>query len=192
MSDLGSHWIDLPFWALKLEAPRTDRGVRPAAAPRDRPGLDARRLRIRRARRAAARHADLVPGRATSPSPGRRARSRSGTAASCSSARRGCSCPTTAGTSSCPRRSSATSSRPSRPSRSRSATTPSGSTPARPGAPTTCHFDYAGWLTEANHLGNVAYRVGKKLEWDAGEARTPATPPRPSGSSGASTARAGH
>jgi predicted dehydrogenase len=23
MSDLGSHWIDLPFWALKLEAPRT-------------------------------------------------------------------------------------------------------------------------------------------------------------------------
>ena len=35
------------------------------------------------------------------------------------------------------------------------------------GAPTTCNFDYAGRLTEANHLGNVAYRVGKKLEWDA-------------------------
>jgi predicted dehydrogenase len=35
------------------------------------------------------------------------------------------------------------------------------------GAPTTCHFEYAGWLTEANHLGNVAYRAGKKLEWDA-------------------------
>jgi hypothetical protein len=34
------------------------------------------------------------------------------------------------------------------------------------GAPTTCHFDYAGRLTEANHLGNVAYRVGKKLQWD--------------------------
>jgi predicted dehydrogenase len=28
-------------------------------------------------------------------------------------------------------------------------------------------FQYSGWLTEANHLGNVAYRVGKKLEWDA-------------------------
>lgn len=28
-------------------------------------------------------------------------------------------------------------------------------------------FEYSGWLTEANHLGNVAYRVGKKLEWDA-------------------------
>jgi predicted dehydrogenase len=33
------------------------------------------------------------------------------------------------------------------------------------GGPTTCNFDYAGWLTEANHLGNVAYRAGKKLEW---------------------------
>ena len=35
------------------------------------------------------------------------------------------------------------------------------------GAPTTCNFEHAGWLTEANHLGNVAYRTGKKLEWDA-------------------------
>ena len=38
---------------------------------------------------------------------------------------------------------------------------------AKTGAPTTCNFDYSGWLTEANHLGNVAYRVGKKLVWDA-------------------------
>jgi len=35
------------------------------------------------------------------------------------------------------------------------------------GAPTTCNFEYAGWLTEANHLGNVAYRAGQKLTWDA-------------------------
>jgi hypothetical protein len=35
------------------------------------------------------------------------------------------------------------------------------------GAPTTCNFEYAGWLTEANHLGNVAYRAGKKLEWNS-------------------------
>ncbi len=38
---------------------------------------------------------------------------------------------------------------------------------AKTGEPTTCNFEYAGWLTEANHLGNVAFRVGKKLEWDA-------------------------
>jgi predicted dehydrogenase len=35
------------------------------------------------------------------------------------------------------------------------------------GAPTTCHFDYSGALTEANHLGNVAYRLGKKISWDS-------------------------
>jgi predicted dehydrogenase len=34
------------------------------------------------------------------------------------------------------------------------------------GTATTCHFDYASALTESNLLGNVAYRVGKKLEWD--------------------------
>jgi len=28
------------------------------------------------------------------------------------------------------------------------------------------NFQYAGWTTEANHLGNVAYRTGKKIEWD--------------------------
>ena len=34
------------------------------------------------------------------------------------------------------------------------------------GQPTTCNFDYAGALTEANQLGNVAYRTGRKIEWD--------------------------
>ena len=39
------------------------------------------------------------------------------------------------------------------------------------GGPTTCNFDYSGALTEANHLGNVAYRVGKKIIWDAANLR---------------------
>ncbi|MEO2049110.1 MAG: Gfo/Idh/MocA family oxidoreductase [Pirellulales bacterium] len=34
------------------------------------------------------------------------------------------------------------------------------------GTPTASPFSYAGPLTEANHLGNVAYRVGKKIHWD--------------------------
>jgi hypothetical protein len=34
------------------------------------------------------------------------------------------------------------------------------------GAATTCNFLYSGPLTIANHLGNVAYRAGTKLEWD--------------------------
>lgn len=44
------------------------------------------------------------------------------------------------------------------------------------GAPTTCDFAYAGPLTEANHLGNVAYRAGQKLEWDAKNLRIPNAP----------------
>jgi hypothetical protein len=34
------------------------------------------------------------------------------------------------------------------------------------GEATTCPFSYSGLLTESNHLGNVAYRVGKRIEWD--------------------------
>lgn len=37
----------------------------------------------------------------------------------------------------------------------------------RDGSPTTCNFQYSGGLTETVLLGTVAYRVGKKLQWDA-------------------------
>jgi predicted dehydrogenase len=36
----------------------------------------------------------------------------------------------------------------------------------RNGTQASADFEYSGRLTEANHLGNVAYRVGKKLHWD--------------------------
>lgn len=35
------------------------------------------------------------------------------------------------------------------------------------GLPTTCDFDYSGALTESVLLGSVALRTGKKIEWDA-------------------------
>jgi predicted dehydrogenase len=44
------------------------------------------------------------------------------------------------------------------------------------GTPTTCHFGYSGLLTEANHLGNVAYRVGCKIEWDHASMRATNAP----------------
>ena len=34
------------------------------------------------------------------------------------------------------------------------------------GPPPGSNFQYSGLVTESNHLGNVAYRTGKKLEWD--------------------------
>lgn len=41
---------------------------------------------------------------------------------------------------------------------------------------TTCGFEYSGLLTEANHLGNVAYRVGQKIQWDTEAMTCPGTP----------------
>ena len=35
------------------------------------------------------------------------------------------------------------------------------------GSPSLCNFDYAGVLIENNLLGCVAFRVGKRLQWDA-------------------------
>jgi predicted dehydrogenase len=39
------------------------------------------------------------------------------------------------------------------------------------GTQSSCNFDYSGPLTEVALLGNVAYRLGKKLEWDAARLR---------------------
>jgi predicted dehydrogenase len=44
------------------------------------------------------------------------------------------------------------------------------------GATTTCNFEYSGWLTEANHLGNVAFRTGKTLVWDPAKMRATNAP----------------
>ncbi len=37
---------------------------------------------------------------------------------------------------------------------------------AKTGEPTLCNFDYSGKLVEHNLLGTAAFRVGKKLDWD--------------------------
>ena len=41
----------------------------------------------------------------------------------------------------------------------------------RGGEPAGCHFDWAAVLTEAVLLGNIAIRVGKRLDWDAAAMR---------------------
>ena len=41
---------------------------------------------------------------------------------------------------------------------------------------TTCNFNYSGVLTEAVLLGAVAFRVGKRLEWDAQNMRATNAP----------------
>ena len=44
------------------------------------------------------------------------------------------------------------------------------------GGPTTCNFDYSGALTETVHLGNVAYRLGKKIAWNAADMKAVGCP----------------
>jgi predicted dehydrogenase len=44
------------------------------------------------------------------------------------------------------------------------------------GKPCLANFHYSGLLTEANHLGNVAYRTGKKIIWDADNMRASNAP----------------
>jgi hypothetical protein len=39
------------------------------------------------------------------------------------------------------------------------------------GTPTLCNFDYSGALTETVLLGNVAFRAGQSLDWDAAKLR---------------------
>jgi predicted dehydrogenase len=46
----------------------------------------------------------------------------------------------------------------------------------RTGAPTLCNFDYSGMLIEHNLLGTVAFRAGKKLTWDAAAMRAVGCP----------------
>jgi predicted dehydrogenase len=44
------------------------------------------------------------------------------------------------------------------------------------GAPTLCNFEYSGTLVEHNLLGTVAFRAGKKLQWDAENLKAPNCP----------------
>ena len=44
------------------------------------------------------------------------------------------------------------------------------------GAPTSCPFRYSGLVTETVLLGNIAYRMGKPIEWDAAAMRFPEDP----------------
>lgn len=44
------------------------------------------------------------------------------------------------------------------------------------GTPTLCNFEYSGALTETVLLGNVAYRSGRRIEWDPAGMRIPNAP----------------
>jgi predicted dehydrogenase len=163
LPDLGSHWIDLPFWALRLRHPLTAEAEGPPVSPETAPPWLIVRWEF------PARD-DMPPVRLTWYHGGRKppqVANRQGWANGVlfvgargmllADYRRHLLLPE---------------------SEFAGYRRPAPSIPAsvghwqewvracKTGSPTTCHFGYSGTLTESNLLGNVAYRVGRKLEWD--------------------------
>ncbi|MEX2176283.1 MAG: Gfo/Idh/MocA family oxidoreductase [Pirellulaceae bacterium] len=166
MSDLGSHWNDLPFWALKLDAPQTIEASGPPA------------------------HAEIAPA---SMSATYEYAPRGEMPAVKLTWHQGESKPEIWTAGGIPQWNNAclfigeegmlladygkyvllpegkfTGFRPPQPSIPRSPGHHEEWIVACKGnRKTSADFQYSGLLTEANHLGNVAYRLGKKIEWDA-------------------------
>jgi predicted dehydrogenase len=175
MSDLGSHWIDLPFWALKLKAPATIEASGPPPHPEIAPASMQVKYEYRASGNQPALSLTWYQG-ADKPELWTKSRipqwqngvlfvGEKGMILSDYSRHMVLLDDTAQGFE-----------------------RPAPSIPKSPGhheewihacktgAPTTCHFGYSGLLTEANHLGNVAYRTGKKLEWDAAAMRATNAP----------------
>ena len=187
MSDLGSHWNDLPFWALKLESPLTVEASDRRRIRRSRP-LRCRHVRIRARRRSAPVTLTWYQG-ANKPAIWKEKGIPQWSNGVLFVGDKGmvladyekhALLPEDTFKDSFGRSVHSKIARPPR----------EWIHACKTGAPTTCNFQYAGWLTEANHLGNVAYRVGKKLGWDAKAMKATTLPKRPP-SSGANAGKAG-
>lgn len=165
MSDLGSHWIDLPFWALNLKAPLTIEAKGPPVHPELAPA--SMQVTYEYASRGAMPPVSLTWYQGTN----KPARWTNGEIPRWDSAvlfvgDQGMLLSDYFKHTLLPEKKFADFQAPA-PSIPKSLGHYAEWIHAcKTGAPTTCNFEYAGWLTEANHLGNVAYRIGKKLEWD--------------------------
>ena len=175
MSDLGSHWIDLPFWALKLDHPRTIEAFGPPPNPEIAPAS------MHVVYEYGAR-GELPPVRVTwsqgTSKPdiwkeGRIPQWNNGVlfvgdkGMLLSDYRNHVLLPESEFAEYEPPEPSI----PSSPGQHAEWVNA-----CKTGTPALSNFDYSGWLTEANHLGNVAYRTGKKLHWDAGQLRATNAP----------------
>jgi predicted dehydrogenase len=165
MSDLGSHWIDLPFWALKLDAPLTVEASGPPPHPEIAPAS------VKVAFHYGAR-GDLPPVDLTwyqgtqKPEIWKEGRIPQWSDGALFVGSRGMLLADYGKHTLLPEKDFADYKRPEKTIAESIGHHAEWIHACKTGAPTTCHFGYSGLLTEANHLGNVAYRIGKLIEWD--------------------------
>jgi predicted dehydrogenase len=175
MSDLGSHWIDLPFWALKLDAPLTVEASGPPPHPEIAPASMSAAFHygprgelpdVKVTWYQGVRKPDLWKQ-------GKIPQWRDGVLFLGS---KGMLLADYGKHVLLPEKEFADFKRPAKTISDSIGHHAEWLHACKTGAPTTCHFGYSGLLTEANHLGNVAYRAGKRIEWDAKTLRIPNAP----------------
>ncbi len=165
LPDLGSHWNDLPFWALKLTAPKTVEAEGPPVSPETAPGK--MMVRWEFPARGALPPVKLTWHQGSKPPDLEARKVPAWPNGVLFVGERGLLLADYGKHKLLPEADFAGYKRPA-------ATIPASVghhaewlLACKTGKPTTCPFRYSGPLTESNLLGNVAYRLGKKLEWDA-------------------------
>jgi predicted dehydrogenase len=165
MSDLGSHWNDLPFWALKLQAPLTIESSGPPAHPEIAPASMSATYEY-------AARGDMPPVKVTwyqgdaKPEIFKRGQIPKWESGALFVGAKGMLLADYAKYKLLPEDTY------------KDFPLPPQTIPrvkghheewiecCKNGKQPSANFEYSGWLTEANHLGNVAFRAGKKLQWD--------------------------
>jgi predicted dehydrogenase len=165
MSDLGSHWIDLPFWALKLDAPVAVEAAGPAPHPELAPASMSATFHY-------GSRGDLPPVTVSwyqgtmKPEAWKEGKVPQWGDGVLFVGSRGMLLSDYGKHVLLPESEFADFKRPPQTIPASLGHHAEWLHACKTGAPTTCQFGYSGRLTEANHLGNVAYRAGKRIEWD--------------------------
>jgi predicted dehydrogenase len=166
MSDLGSHWIDLPFWALKLDAPVRVEASGPPPHPEIAPASMSATFHY-------GPRGSLPPVKLTwyqgtlRPDLLKEGRIPSWGSGVLFVGSRGMLLADYGKHVLLPEKEFANFPRPPRSIADSVGHHAEWIQACKTGSPTTCPFSYSGLLTEANHLGNVVYRAGQPVEWDA-------------------------
>jgi predicted dehydrogenase len=170
MSDLGSHWLDLPFWALKLEAPRAVEASGPTPHPEIAPASMSATFEY-------GPRGELPEVRVTwyqgacKPELWQQRKIPQWGDGVLFVGSRGMLLSNYGKHVLLPEKEFADFKRPPKVIPASLGHHAEWLYACKTGKPTTCPFAYSGLLTEANHLGNIAFRTGRRIEWDGRNGR---------------------